>query len=852
MSRVPRTPPPEDDGQAAPPPGGTARRHAPSLRRTAVMLTGDPVAADRAVVEAFRRAPRATGRDELLEALVRVTVRGRRRRREDHLGVELRGMALGARPAQGLEDRPAPDPGDVLAALRPRERAATVLRLVERWPAGRVGETLRVRRTAVTWLVPRTPGLAEALRSLAERHHRPDAEVVADVLARLGPATGPHVAAEEAAPVRSGGAAHVALRPGRPPVPARAWTWRALAGALALGLVVWAGALTDRPAPAPGPAAGAAGGTGPRDVGLRLADGSVAPDGREDLAARGWVLDGRGDPPVDLEGLRLVEATPVDLRRPDAALSLDTRPRTGQALFGVLWCDLPVSDANLRPPTARLATAAGSAVLPCAGTGGEPPVSRLVPLPPAEVEDRTLARLSWTGDVPERGRALLATYSEAAETPAEAQTDVAGPLLAPGAVAVTADAPTYQVEGRRVHHQQVRLGASSTVTVWAGGAGAVAVQLDDTLLTDDGEAAAGGTPSLAWRTADPELRGGSWLAHRPQSVRHLELPPGLAPSPGRTRVATVSVSTTLPDGSWQVHVGGAQPVAPAATVPLPLIVPAPDVPEWVAGHRLAAAWLVPSDGTPHALRDPGLRPGRRFVLVGAAAGGGGPLDVVVPHVATTRGAADVTVVQEVADAFDESIWRPGDLLLRAGASTEDIRTGVGTGVESVVAPAAVAPAPPAVLLAYEPVAFEDFAFGAAPPLGVSRPLADAGPAAAPTGAAADEAPGAPPEGAVVAGRWTREDLDEEGRLVLDAELTGRTWLRLTTEGPGRVQVLEGGRPALWLPDGWWTSWTAEPVVTDVRVEGTRGGAAPGRPLELRVEGWRERFAVEVLVRPGEG
>lgn len=817
------------------------------------MLTGDTVAADRLTTEVLRRAPEAADPSQLLTLLARTFVR-------HAAGRPAGGRATGGGPG----DAAVLDAVDVLAGLRPRARAATVLRRVEGWPASRVADALHLDRTVIARTVPRTPGLEAALEAVAERHSRPPDEAVRTVLAALS--SSPATAASAAPAARVGaGTARLVHRP---------WTWRALAAAVALGLVVWVSAL-GRP-PAPGhvdqTGAGAAARTGAAGRTLTLVDGTTLTTAVTDLGPRGWALGPDGDPPDDLEGLRMVETVRIDLEQAHAPLRIDTWPRSGAAVFAVLWCDLPVQDPNIELPSARLSIGGERVVLPCAGTHGAPPVRRLVPLPPSGGRGRTTALVSWSGDVPGRGRALLATYTEvgAGPPPVVAGSELAAeaaravpPTRPAGAVVLDGTTPSYRAGGaaRPVHHQRVRIGPGSSVTVWAGGAGEITVQVDGTVVTDDGDTAvacesrhAEGTrhpdpPPVqgAWRAADPELRDGRWLVYRPGRARELQLPAPARPPAGERREATVSVSTSLERHAWQVQVADAEPVVQDRS-PLPVVEADATFPRWIGGHRLAAAWHVPNDGIPHPLTDPGLRPGRRFLLAGSPAGTrpGAP-GVVEPHVATTRGPAELSVVADVADAFDERVWQPGDLLLRSGASTRNIRAGTGTGVLSVTAPAAVGDTAPSTLLAYEPVRWEEFDLAAAPPMGVSALL---GAADVPEGdpGPGSEGPGTRP---VVAGRWTSADLDEDGRLTIGTDLQERSWLRFTTEGPGRVRVLERGRPAVWLPDGWWTSWTARPVVTVVRVEGSGRAGVPGRPFELLVDGHDARFVVELLLR-GDG
>ena len=120
------------------------------------MLTGEPAAAEPLLVETFRRAPASADEAELLGLLARLFVRHARSRHRHEIDPSDGGLEL--------------DAGDVLAGLRPRERAATVLRRVEGWPASRVAEALHLERTVVARLVPRTPGLEAALESVADRH----------------------------------------------------------------------------------------------------------------------------------------------------------------------------------------------------------------------------------------------------------------------------------------------------------------------------------------------------------------------------------------------------------------------------------------------------------------------------------------------------------------------------------------------------------------------------------------------------------------------------------------------------------------------------------------------------------
>lgn len=774
------------------------------------MLSGHASSADLLLAEVFGHDPGPRSHEALLDELVRVFLRHAHHRHED--GIE---------HTRRHRDT---DPGDVLASLGPRERAAAVLVRVEGWSPERAARTLHVHPRTVRSLVPQVAGLEVALEAIADQHARPSREVVATALAAVpvpGPAPGSEPARHTVDDVEGSTSGHPADRGDLLHLPRR---WRRLAAAVGLGALVWVSVLgQDTGGGARAPEAQ------PVRPTLALVDGTALPVTGDDLTGRGWVLDPAGEPPVDLEGLRLIEVVRIDLAGHDEPVRVDTVPRAGAAVFGVLWCDLPVADAHLVTPGVRLRIGHESAELPCAGSRGEPAVRRPVPLPPTAGPGRATARFSWTGDVPERGGALLAVYTEsgAGPAPAEAGTPVL-PVADHGSVVISAASRSYQVQGLPVYHRRVRIGPDSTVRVWAGAVGAVAVQMDHVVLTSDDEP--------AWRRADPELRDGRWLVYRPAQAREFAVPAEVRPGPGQTRVVTVAVTSTVEAPWWQVHVRDAETARRVGT-PIRPTRPDADVPRWVAGHRLAAAWEVPGDGVPHTLVDPGLRPGRRFVLVGSSAGvDTDAWGVVTPHVATTRGAVEMAVVHDVTDAFREEIWLPGDQLVQAGAATADVRTGTGTVVVAVVAPAAARGTGPATLLAYESVPYEMFDFSAAPPTAASVPLAASG------GATAE---GSRTHGTVV-GRWTRADLDDEGGLALDVEGPGPTRLRLTTAGRGRVQVLEDGRPVVWLPDGWWTPWTAEPVVTELRLVRPWGSTGTGPPLGLRVEGHEELFVVEAV------
>ncbi len=81
-------------------------------------------------------------------------------------------------------------------------------------------------------------------------------------------------------------------------------------------------------------------------------------------------------------------------------------------MYAVLWCDMPPRGIDLLPPSVTLTLAEHAVAMPCAGKHDDPAVQRLVPLPPPEDRRRVRAGVERDGDLPGRGRAVLATYTE--------------------------------------------------------------------------------------------------------------------------------------------------------------------------------------------------------------------------------------------------------------------------------------------------------------------------------------------------------------------------------------------------------------------------------------------------------
>lgn len=485
------------------------------------MLTGAVDAADDLVRAALRRQERvsrpAAGRaghlppsasEQLLADLVREYLRRSTRRRVDQ-------------PEPVGESG---EPGEVLHALRPRQRAAALLLLVEGWSAEDAAQVVGVPPSRLPSLVPRTEGLADALHALADQHPpRPEHS------GGPGPDHGRRPRHRSVIPVLAGVGAVVAV-------------------AVLVGQ-------TPRP-----------GLQDPAVVGPDSTSPSV------DLADRGWILDAEEQPPAFLEGLRLLEVSTIDYADATAPLVIDTRPRAGHAVFAALWCDIPALDANLVPPTATLTLAGHTVSLPCAGKGGEPALRRLVPLPPPPPErpGRTRSSIVWKGDLPGRGDAVLATFTEFGqnEPPRPPVLAPEAPPAAPqGAAVLDGDSVSADVDGGEVFVQRVAVSSQTHVSVWTGQTGTFTILVDGVVVSDDGDTApalAGGRSSSEqrWRAQDPELRNGTWTVHAPGQTKTFPLPERVRPRPGETREVTLQVRVhSGAEGRWQVRATSASPVA---------------------------------------------------------------------------------------------------------------------------------------------------------------------------------------------------------------------------------------------------------------------------------------------------
>ena len=531
-----------------------------ALHRTAVLLTADADLALDLVASVLRRQPRpgpdrdvAGAMDRLLRQVVRTYLRTAPRRPD----------------APGREPGPGPDADayDVLRTLRPRARAATVLRVAHGWDLDATATAVGLSPRRVTALLPAVPGLDRALDAIGEQHRLSHAEVMAAVGDRGTPSTA------------SGSE--------------RRRRWLLVGAGAVVALAAWS-ALSGPDSGLDGPP-DATGAVPPPD-GLRGLDGT-------DLTEYGWRLDTQGKAPVVAMGLQRQTVVEVPYGTPTQEVTWDAGHLLpgGSAAYAVLWCDLPPTDPHIEQPSARLTTDAGTVDLPCAGRGDETPVRRVTPVPvtgPGQVE--------LLGDLPREGGALLALYREgalSATLPLPEQ--VAGgpvPQVPAGAAVVDTLVLPRDWAGRTRLVSSVEVSDGTEVRVWAGRTGSVSVFVDGFPVTDDGDLASTGDPG--WQGQQLDLRDGRWVVYLPGTARTFALPEQLRPPVGQTRTATVEVFTQGMDQDVQVvatQASAARPVADGADALPPGSPALTDLPLPAEGYRLAGAWAVPQDGLGHDL-----------------------------------------------------------------------------------------------------------------------------------------------------------------------------------------------------------------------------------------------------------
>lgn len=805
-------------------------RHGVDLRRTALMLTGDPESAQallaRVVDRTARRAPERADLDGVTADLVRSWARSAR--------------ARGRRHRDGLPHTGAAS--DVLASLSPRARAATVLRLGLGWEAGRAAQALRIDATRVAQLVPDDPRLEAALAALGDLETEWPSEPLP--VPETGRAPGP-----------------------RP----RRWPWpgsgRWVAAAAVLLVVLYAVSSPASPDSPDGTGQVAAEGSS-----HALQGGTDQPAELEGFNERGWVIT-EGRPPRVIDGLLLMESAQVTFAG-EQAFELHRDARANDNRWAVLWCEIPpVDDPGLDVPEAQVAIAGQTLTVPCAGKDGVPAVQRLTSLPPqSRGEGAREVRLTWTGTTPRQGYALFAVYHEASTDPVPHDGSATAPRPpGPGVVLDPATEPLEMAEftwggtdheGPRTRH--VQIDHDSTITAWLGGPATLAIAVDGISVTTDGDQVETVTPFAwsvegptsgvwaepsaqdqhAWQRQDPELRDGVWHSHRSENLRTFEIPERLRPSPGQHRVVAVEVSVGA-GVPWWVEVSG----VPADQDPAqPIIAQPPDPgrPEFIQGLQAVASWEVPRDGRSHPLRLPEAVSGERGLVFEAEADDWGEPTVYSRDIGivTARPAGVARAASDGDGDVEQTavVWvqppapsASGDPMLRLWALHRSSLAQPGdalvAGAEFTATVPSYPDSPMVRLTGYRLVSFEEFDHTGAP----------------------EPYEALPPD---VVAYWAGETIDEisaedlrDGRAQLGGESTGMLLLRVSTEGAGRLRVSNADPVSSWQPflgdGGWWTPWTDQPVRMELFLHYLESAEPVEILLDLEVEGFSEGFRVEL-------
>ncbi|MDO5738940.1 MAG: hypothetical protein Q4P07_02200 [Ornithinimicrobium sp.] len=780
-------------------------RHALDLHRTARMLTGDTDRADVLTARAVRRSARTSsgpvGLDEARAGLVQDFLRTAHRHRwgRPSFGISPDG-SLGA------------DAGEVVAGMPPRERAASVLGLVHGWAPARVGRAVGVRTRKVASQISSVSGVRDALEAVADRHDTSEQDLVETLLTDLrSPPESPVTPAGAALPVSG------RLRSLR-----GHWRLLLLAGlVLILAGAGWALTHND-----------------PRDPAATGRVGTAQSMPEVSLASRGWELDARGKAPTSNEGLQLLQSVTIDYGNANAPLELMGGNHGKFAKFAVLWCDLPaVDDPHLVIPALTMTFDEGPVTLPCAGRQGQPPVTRLTPTPFGLVSPQD-ASLTWTGDLPGRGKALLAFYYEVngaddmlAHNAAVRQGNATEPAVPAGSVPVTKDSPSIRGWWGRTYVQKVEITHDSAVSAWAGSSAALIVTVDGQPLTDDGDLRAwnGATPADLWHQQDPMLRDGAWLVYGPDQARTFALPDTLRPGPGERR--TVVVTTLVQDSDevrWQVQVSDATPI-PQHTTSIeassgPGLDPSTQapVPYFVGGHRFVARWDFPADGYPYDLQPPGSSVESALFMTAL------DTDSIMQFVQGPYG-NEGSVQSEFGTAYLSFSYQLVDNFSYP-RDAWGMPPPKGQEPGSLRAALQALPGQPmAPLWAFEPVPYEDFDFTDAPPLPSSWPAHEDKPLAF-------EGQRPPPLG---------HGTLKNGVVTLEGEGRPR-FAVVTTQGKGRLRMLISGQPIEELEPhrgGWWSSWTEEPVTSELYLG---EGVGDLDDLTIEVEGYDQGFAIELF------
>ncbi|USQ78996.1 hypothetical protein NF556_15390 [Ornithinimicrobium faecis] len=571
--------------------------------------------------------------------------------------------------------------------------------------------------------------------------------------------------------------------------------------------------------------------------------GSDEETGTMQPADEAWELV-NGAPPEYADGLALVDTVELGATE-DGAVVLEPEPVVGPS-FAVAWCHGEPDDPP--EPAALVGPEDGEEVVPLHCTtqdgqqGGLPE-----PLPDlAEGVDFGVHRAHdlSTQDV------TVGIYREAtvSEFPYPDQQDV--PEAPEHDVMIDASSPLVERAIPATPLEEGSTGGSSgplghnalpgasvashegtTLTTWAGEPGRLLVEVNGTVITNDGEGLSQPATPGPWQDADPDLRGGYWHTwHAGATTREFDLSPaalaqhGIQVSEGES--VTVTAHAAFPRDAWQVGIDQPEGVSEAAD--LTTVDPTEVLPAFAYGYEQVTAVSVPADGVPHTVE----------------VGDVDPTELV--WVAQCPESATMTQVQVGSQTTECSAGLEWLLAVQdAGLVTGELpEVRVAAGAE------------PVIVAAYAPRVWEDYPFEeSTDPLAASETVAMVAPPPV-DGAAPPELAGSHGPTAVYreVATVSTEDLDADGRAEVTVPSSTDLSIWLETTGASRLQLEIDGTPIdqllptpdqpvmpgtlqahqLLVRDGWYSTWTTGTSGHELRLDGANSQTGEGERDEPTV------------------
>ncbi len=550
-----------------------------------------------------------------------------------------------------------------------------------------------------------------------------------------------------------------------------------------------------------------------------------------------------GEPAPYLDGLALEKTAVIDygLRR-----RVVTAPKVDQdiQIYAVAYCDLPGNAMDADAMLDVIGVRAGQEMvnLSCLDRSEDLSTSPLLKPLPRGVDGYTVTVPAvWAG----AGGVHLALYREAdwATYPFAAFADYdATPQLPDARYVVDTSTPMVldpSLEGllgedHEVRSIEVDVDTTIDITALTQEPGQLMVTLDGVVITNDGEELLGLGKSRPgpWQDADPQLRQGFWRGYASSGFQR-SFDSGELSRLGVDITDDTVVVSVLARGfngaGWQVVAntdGGSAPMALAPGYSATL-------PEFAHGMRRVSVYQVPTDSEPHEV------PMESSVAEQLTWVGG--CDLETPHQIRTLSLHTERGHALIPCASYRSEWASPMLPIRAIQGSQRPSGEVEGGTrfrtqsqETEESHSVTLTAPKTsqrtslTVAAYADVPYDTFPFEAADqpptsPLSL-RPVPDEGDL---TGLGLNDSG---TKAWVVLDSITRADLDTRGRATLEVAVEEEALLSVATEGKGRFQarlvggddqLLDGmfndptvlGRIAspLMYRDGWWTSWTTEPM-----------------------------------------